>query len=141
MTTETLCWLMECAVRSSAMALVAGVFLLLFRVKDAAVRSAVWTGVLVAAVLMPLCSAMFPPVFVYPPAAVTASYVEFQLPLPSQDAQQLSSPSIVVSKSGWMGSIYLAVAFALVLRLAIGLGMGIRMRQSSSLIEGFERSV
>ena len=141
MTIETLYWLAECALRSSAVALAAGVFLFLFRVKNAAFRSAVWTAVLLASVLMPLCSAMLPALFVYAPSPVSASPVEIPVALLPDTTTLSPVAGIGLSISGLLAPLYLAVASILLLRVVTGLAVGLRIRRASALVEGFEHPV
>ncbi len=52
--------LVEPAIRAAALASLAELGLVLFRVKDASLRLAVWTGVLVAALIMPFLGGLLP---------------------------------------------------------------------------------
>ncbi|HEY6346707.1 MAG TPA: M56 family metallopeptidase [Bryobacteraceae bacterium] len=119
----------ECAVRSSLIAAAAGLVLWVMRVKMAAARHAIWTGVTLAMLLLPAFATWGPKAHlaVLPHAAVSAPVVILPpsdhavaaLPFPRTPQQ----PFLNSRAKGWeliIPALYLAGLFVFLLRLGIG---------------------
>ncbi len=96
------------AARSLAFACFAGLALAAFRVRDVALRLAIWRAVLFVALAMPLLGLMLPPLPVFVPLA--AKFVHTQQP-PAEVApsHQLTSRTIVVNQAAHLNSAKLSV--------------------------------
>ena len=137
MTNETLSWLAECALRSLVLASAAGLAVALFRVRNAASQSLVWTAVLLASLAMPAVSWLAPPLRLLPTQpAPAASLPSFSVSLPATPAP-VSAPAT----TDWLAVAYLAVVSALLLRLGAGVALGMRLRRRSAPIAGFDGNV
>jgi bla regulator protein blaR1 len=124
---ETL--LIECTVRSSLIAAAAGLALWAMRIKTAAAQHAVWTGVMLAMLLLPAFAIWGPkaPLPVLPRAAASAPVVilpandQAAAPLPFPRTPQKPFPNSRASV--WalgIPGLYLAGVFVFLLRLGIG---------------------
>ena len=121
--------LIECVVRSSLIAAAAGLVLGLMRIKMAAARHAIWTGVTLAMLLLPALAMWGPkaPLPVLPRAAISAPVVILPTndhavaPLPfSRTPQQPLPNNRGTGRALIIPALYLAGVFVFLLRLGIG---------------------
>ncbi|MDX1981409.1 MAG: M56 family metallopeptidase [Bryobacteraceae bacterium] len=121
MTTDLFLWMAEAATRTMLVAAVAALILGASGVRDAGIRSAVWTAVLAAGLAMPFCLRVSPPVYAPSPAQLQ---VELVSAAPGEGAAGWSWPDAA-------GAVYAGVALMLLGRLGIGLLLGLRLRRRS----------
>ncbi|MBM3793935.1 MAG: M56 family metallopeptidase [Acidobacteria bacterium] len=124
---EATMWIAEAAARAAVLAGVAAA-LALFRVRDAAARSAVWNAVTVAALLMPLAVLLMPPVFLcaaapMPPLAFTDAPRVILTSLP---------PAPVAASVDWLAALYLAGLAVALAHLGVGLAGAALLRRRAT---------
>lgn len=125
--------LAEASLRAAAMAIATALVLRLFRVRDARVRHAAWSGMLVFMLLSPLAIAWGPkarvPVRAAEPIVRAVSLDALAFPLPSMQLPSSPRPSgaraaLTALAADWRVmacGLYVTVAFALFLRIATGM--------------------
>ena len=121
----------ESALRAAVLAGLAGLAMTALRVRDASVRGAVWSAVIVASLLMPLAVWFMPPVYWREAVAseVSAPVVPFRAAISS--TSNAPSPSPI----DWLLAIYVAGAAFGVARIGFALAWGWRLRRRSKLVE------
>ncbi|MCC6536090.1 MAG: hypothetical protein IT162_00970 [Bryobacterales bacterium] len=129
---ELTMWMAESAARAAVLAGVAAALLVLLRVRDAALRSAVWNAVTVASLLMPLAVYFMPPVFLreaapIAPFAFTAA--------PRMVFTSLPAATPPPSTIDWLAALYLAGLATGIAHLGAGLLAALRLRRRATPTE------
>jgi bla regulator protein blaR1 len=149
--------LVEPAIRAAALASLAGLGLALFRVRDASLRLAVWTGVLVAALIMPFLGGLLPslPLTIRVPERQWPAAIERQTPAiatneakagsgvrplrvgiaPRLETTRESRPMPVPVWPVVAVAAYLAGAALMLGRLAFGLAVSRKLRRGAEPTE------
>ena len=139
-------FLVEWAVRSSALILVGALLLAALRVKDPAIRLAAWTAMLAGSLAIPLLREALPQMTVKAPTAVAAMVKARPVMLPRGRGSEATAGPVEVRRSdgariGRLRSsldvsviavaVYALGAFLLLLRVGIGLFAGLRLLRAS----------
>ncbi len=126
----------ESALRAAGLAGVAGLAMAALRVRDASVRSAVWSAVIMASLLMPLAVWFVPPVYWREATAVAPPALQFSAKAqPLGDAVSSMSNAPSPPPIDWLLGIYLAGAAFFVARIGFALAWGWRFRRRSRRVE------
>jgi uncharacterized protein (TIGR03435 family) len=121
--------LIECLIRSSLIAAAAGMLLTLFRIREAAVRHAVWTAVVVVMLLLPLWSSVGPklalPLLPAEPAILgtvaTPSVTQSQrITVPSGAVVPNLSTAPQQAQPNWLLIVWICGSVTLLFRLTLG---------------------
>ena len=125
----------ESAVRAGVLTLVAALALAAGRTRDAEVRSAVWTAVLAASLLMPVVLLVVPPVFVLPAATLAPIDTTLNWAGAFEREPAVLSTAAPIDWKQAARSTYFIVALFLLVRFALGLARGRHLRQQSGAVE------